>query len=78
MNPTALFKVKSAWEKFAGNHPKFPMFLSAAAQSGIKSGDIIELKITKEDGNTLCTNVKLTESDMELFSLIKEIGTSGK
>ena len=36
MNPAAIFKIKSAWEKFAGNHPKFPMFLQAAAGRGIK------------------------------------------
>lgn len=74
MNPSAMFKIKSAWEKFAENHPKFPMFISAAAQGGIKPGDVIEVKITKEEGSTLCTNVKITEQDMELFELIKEMG----
>lgn len=74
ISPTAILKMKSAWETFAANHPKFPMFLSAAAQSGIKEGYILELKITSDEGNTICTNVKLTESDMELIQTLKEIG----
>lgn len=73
INPTALFKAKSAWGKFAANHPKFPMFMRAAMQSGIKEGHIIEIKITSEEGETLCTNVKLTESDMELFQIAKDM-----
>ena len=76
MNPAAIFKIKGAWEKFAGNHPKFPMFLQAAAGSGIKEGYIIEVKIVTDEGKTMCTNVKLTESDMELFRTLKEVGGS--
>jgi hypothetical protein len=74
MNPAALFKIKSAWDKFAANHPKFPMFLQAVSQSGIKEGYIIELKITTTEGKDICTNVKLTESDMELFQTLSEMG----
>ena len=46
VNPASIFKIKSAWEKFASNHPKFPMFLQAAMASGIKEDYIIEVKIT--------------------------------
>lgn len=74
MNPAAMFKIKGAWEKFVANHPKFPLFLNAAARSGIKEGYILELKITSDEGDTICTNVKLTESDMELIQTLKEIG----
>ena len=78
MNPAAIFKIKSAWEKFAGNHPKFPMFLQAAAGSGIKEGYIIEVKITDTEGKTICTNVKLTDSDMDLIDVIKDMSTNGR
>jgi hypothetical protein len=74
INPSMIFKVKGAWEKFAQNHPKFPMFLSAAATSGIREGYIIEVKITDTEGKTICTNVKLTESDMELVDMLKDMG----
>lgn len=78
INPAAMFKIKGAWEKFAANHSKFPLFLNAAARSGIKEGYILELKITSDEGNTICTNVKLTESDMELIQTLKEIGGASR
>ncbi len=75
MNPAMLFKIKGAWEKFVQNHPKFPLFLRAASTSGIREGYIIEVKITDTDGKAICTNVKLTESDMELISMIKDMSS---
>ena len=54
------------------------LFLQAAAGSGIKEGYIIEVKIVTDEGKTMCTNVKLTESDMELFRTLKEVGGSVK
>jgi len=73
VNPASFFKIKSAWEKFAANHPKFPMFLQAAMASGIREDYIIEVKITDPEGKQICTNVKLTESDMELFHTLKDL-----
>ncbi len=78
LNPAMLFKIKGAWEKFVSNHPKFPMFLRAASATGIKEGYIIEVKITDTEGKTICTNVKLTDSDMELIDMIKDMSTNGK
>ena len=75
MNPAMLFKIKGAWEKFVQNHPKFPLFLRAASTSGIREGYIIEVKITDTDGKAICTNVKLTESDMELIGMIKDVSS---
>ena len=75
INPAMLFKVKGAWERFASNHPKFMMFLNAAAASGIREGYVIELKITDNNDKTICTNVKLTEDDMELIDIIKNMAT---
>lgn len=75
MNPAMLFKIKGAWEKFVQNHPKFPLFLRAASTSGIREGYIIEVKITDTDGKAICTNVKLTESDMELMGMIKDMSS---
>ncbi len=78
LNPAMLFKIKGAWEKFVSNHPKFPMFLRAASATGIKEGYIIEVKITDTEGKTICTNVKLTDSDMELIDMIKDMSTNGR
>lgn len=78
VNPAMLFKIKGAWERFVSNHPKFPMFMSAVSASGIREGYILELKITDTEGKTICTNVKLTESDMELIDMIKDMGANAR
>lgn len=67
INPAKLMKVKNAWDTFTRNHPKFPMFLTAAQNSGIQEGTIIEITITSPEGKTISTNVKITESDAALL-----------
>lgn len=73
MNPAKLFQIKNMWDRFTMNHPKFPKFLQAAAQASIGEGTIIEVKITKPDGDSIASNVKLTAEDMELFREIMEL-----
>ncbi|MBO5239022.1 MAG: hypothetical protein J6B50_09635 [Lachnospiraceae bacterium] len=70
-NPVALFKIKGMWEQFVQNHPKFPMFLNALKSSGMGEGSIIEIQITQPDGQQLKTNLKLTQSDLELVEQLK-------
>lgn len=70
-NPAALFKIKGMWEQFVQNHPKFPMFLNALKSSGMGEGSIIEIQITQPDGQQLKTNLKLTQSDLELVEQLK-------
>ena len=71
INPAKIFQMKGLWDKFTTNHPKFPKFLQAAAQSSIGEGTIIEVKITKPNGDTIASNLKLTAEDMELFREIR-------
>ncbi|MBE5963937.1 MAG: hypothetical protein IKL73_02080 [Lachnospiraceae bacterium] len=71
MNPAMIFQMKKHWETFVANHPKFPLFLRAAKDNGISVGSIIDVTITTADGKSISTNVKLTESDMQLFEAIK-------
>lgn len=72
-NPAAIFKLKGLWEQFVQNHPKFPMFLNALKNSGMGEGSIIEVQITHPDGQMLKTNIKLTQSDLELVEQLKNI-----
>ena len=73
INPTIMFQVKSMWDKFTANHPKLTAFFRAAAQLSMDEGTVIEVKITKSNGQSLAANVKLTAEDMELFDKIKEM-----
>lgn len=71
INPTKLLKIKSMWDTFKKNHPKFPYFLQAAAKDGLKEGNIVEISIKTTDGKELVTNIKLTESDIRLLEELK-------
>lgn len=67
----SIMQMKSAWDTFTKNHPKFPMFLKAVMNKGIKEGTVIEVTITDPDGNPINTNIKVTESDLMLFETFK-------
>ena len=73
MNPMKLMKIKGAWDKFSGNHPKFPAFVQAVSANGIQENDIIEIRVSKPDGRTFATNIRVSESDLELFDELKEL-----
>lgn len=73
MNPTAIFKIKAAWDKFSANHPKFMPFVGAVNRKGVTEGTIIEISVTSADGETIATNVKLTQEDLALFEEMKNL-----
>ena len=72
-NPTTIFQMMNLWNKFKQNHPKFPKFMTAVYQNGIKEGSIIEINVTTADGQSLNSNLKITASDMELIEQLKEL-----
>ncbi len=72
-HPADLLKLKGAWSAFTANHPKFPMFLKAVSQSGITEDTVIEVHVKYPTGEDICTNVKVTASDLELFEQLKTL-----
>lgn len=75
-NPGMLIKLQGMKDTFVRNHPKFPAFLKAVGSTAVEEGAIIEIQVTKTNGEVLKTNVKLQESDVEL---VKEIvGMAGR
>lgn len=73
INPTQLFQLMGAWQKFTANHPKFPKFLKAVAAEGIQESTIIEVSVTTPEGKTYCSNLKITQSDLDLLEQFKNI-----
>ena len=73
MNPEKLFKIKGAWDKFSQNHPRFVQFLWAMNKDGIKEGTIIEIHVTTAEGKNISSNLKITQSDIELFNELSEL-----
>ncbi len=73
MNPMKLMQIKSCWDRFTQNHPKFPRFLSAIGQKGLREGTLIECKITTPEGEELTANLRILPEDIALFHEMKEL-----
>jgi len=73
INPTKLIKLKNGWDIFSQNHPKFPKFLNTVHKDALAEGTIIEINVTTVSGKTISSNVKLTQSDAELFRELSEL-----
>ena len=71
VNPAKLLKMKTMWETFKKNHPKFPYFLQAAAKDGLQEGNVIEISIKTTEGKVIASNIKLTESDIRMIQELK-------
>ena len=70
---SSMMKIKGAWDQFTRNHPKFMPFIQAVGKDAIGDGTVIEVKVTSADGREYNTNMKLTQSDLDLFSQMKNI-----
>lgn len=75
MNPMALMQIKGLLDRFKNNHPKVPMFFSAAAKS-IGEGSIIEISVTSPDGKKINTNMRIMAEDLELVEQLKTMTNS--
>jgi len=66
-------KLMGAWNRFRGNHPKFPAFLNAVKQEGLREGSVIEISVTTPEGRNMVSNLKITESDLELLASLRDM-----
>ncbi len=74
MNPMALMKLMSAKNKFTANHPKFVAFLNTVLKNGIEEGTVIEITLQKPGQEPLTSNLRVTQSDLDLFNELKDLG----
>lgn len=68
-----MMKLGGLWAKFNKNHPKFSPFIKALQKNGFVSDTIVDVKITYPDGNTIDSNLKLTEDDLKIFEELKKM-----
>lgn len=73
MNPMTILSMKSALEKFQGNHPKFMQFITAMAQNGLEEGTVLECKVLTPEGKEIQANIRINQDDLELIEKIKEL-----
>lgn len=72
MNPMKLLKLKNAWDLFSKNHPKFSKFLDAVHKNALEEGTVIEINVTTASGKKISSNVKLTQSEAQMFRELSE------
>ncbi len=73
MNPKALFQMRSTLDRLKQNHPKVPLFFQAAAKN-VDTGSVIEITLTTSQGKKLCTNLRVTDDDLDAVSaLLKQL-----
>lgn len=73
INPTIIFQMKNMWERFERNHPKFPRFLAVVGKECMQAGTVLEISVTKPDGENITSNIRLTEDDMELIAALRDL-----
>ena len=73
MNPAAMMKFMSAINTFKGNHPKFASFMELLIKNGVTEGTVIEITMTKPGEEPVTANMKVLQSDIELFQSLKDM-----
>ncbi len=66
-------RLMSAFSTFRSNHPKFVSFAEMFLRRGIEEGTVIEVTITTPGEEPVTSNLKVTQSDIELFQSLKDI-----
>ncbi len=73
MNPATLLKLMNVKNTFTATHPKFAAFLKAVFQKGIEEDTIVEITVTRPGEEPMTANIKVQQSDLELFDSLKEL-----
>ena len=53
--------------------PKFMAFLKQVLFNGVEEGTVIEVTVTKPDGEPVTSNIRVTAEDMALFNSMKDL-----
>lgn len=73
MNPASLMKLLQAKNQFSKEHPKFVAFLNAVFSKGISEDTVIEITVTRPGEAPMTSNIKIKQSDLELFDELKQL-----
>ena len=73
LNPLTMMKLNQVKSKFISNHPKFAFFVKNIFSRKIEAGTIIEITVKRPGENPITSNMKVTESDIELLENVKDI-----
>ena len=66
-------RAMSALSSFKSSHPKFVSFGEYFVRTGIPVDSVVEVTITRPGENPVTSNMKVLESDLELFDSLREM-----
>ncbi len=72
MNPMDMMKISKLFQGFKARHPKVVSFTDAA-KGKIIQGSVLEMSITDPNGQTISTNMKVQQEDLELFAMMMNL-----
>ena len=75
VNPIQIMKIKKQLNNFRKRHPGFTSFIRAVRRKGLPEGSVVDLKVTSPDGETVTTNFRVTQEDLDFISMISELGS---
>ena len=78
MNPAAMMQIAAAFKKFEATHPKFVAFVKTMFGRGITEGTIIELTVTNPGQDSVTTNIRVQQSDLELIKQIQDMAVNNR
>ena len=67
MNMGMMMKFMKEKNEFVQRHPKFASFFNAVSQNMIEEGTVIDITVTKTDGETVTSNKRVMPEDMVLL-----------
>lgn len=73
MNPAGIMQFMSAINTFKSNHPKFAQFMGLVVKGGVPEGSIIEVTVTRPGEEPITANMKVLQSDLDLFNSLKDM-----
>lgn len=73
MNAQAMMQLMSAFNTFKNNHPKFVSFAEHFMKTGVPEGSVIEISVTRPGEEPVVSNLKITQSDLDLIRSLKDI-----
>ena len=65
-NPADIMKLMGMKNKFESSHPKFVSFIKDVASRGISEGDILEVTISRANGEKTTANLRVTADDVQM------------
>lgn len=73
MNAASIMKLMNAKNEFSHNHPKFEAFLNSVFSKPMEEGTVIEISVTRPGEVPVTANIKVQQSDLDLFTELKEL-----